>query len=69
MAEGITIEGELVEKLNFEVKPGDVIFNLDEQTVTVPFPTDYKKLYQFLKFQREAYLEAGQQWKSERLGK
>ena len=69
MGEQDLILGDLVEKLNFEVKPGDVIFNLDKQTVTVPFPTDYKKLYQFLKFQREAYLEEKDQWKSERLEK
>ena len=66
MAEGITIEGELVEKLNFEVKPGDIIWNVEKQTLTVPFPTDYIKLYRFLKFQREASLEEKGQWKSER---
>ena len=66
MGEQITITGELVRELNFKVKPGDVVFNLDEQTVTVPFATDYRKLYQFLKFQREAYLEEKDQWKSER---
>lgn len=69
MGDESLILGEEINKLNYEVKPGDIVFNVDKQTVVVPFPTDYMKLYQFLKFQREAYLEEKDQWKSERLEK
>lgn len=66
MGEEELILGEEVKELNYKVKEGDVVWNVESGKIVVPFPTEYEKIYKFLKSIREVALESEKTWRSER---